>query len=83
MMNKYNASLNSRPDVAAVFARKRILADVKLKGRTARTSEAMSLAFPSWPLAHIQYFAKVHRLEIIATTSGLFEIWSSSLYMES
>jgi hypothetical protein len=77
-----SANLNNRPEVAAILARKKILVDVKLKGRTARMSGAMSLAFLGWPLAHIQYFAKVHRLEIIATPSGIFEIWSSSLYME-
>jgi hypothetical protein len=82
MISDHNTNLNNRPEAAAILARKKILADVKLKGRTARISKDMSFAFPGWPLAHIQYFAKVHRLEIIATPSGIFEIWSSSLYME-
>jgi hypothetical protein len=68
----------TRPQVAAILARKKILADVKLKGRTARLSGSMSLAFLGWPLPHIEYFANVHGLEIISTPSGIFEIWSKS-----
>jgi hypothetical protein len=66
---------HNQPQVAAILARKKILADVKLKGRTARLSGAMSLAFLGWPLAHIDYFANLHHLEIIATPAGIFEIW--------
>lgn len=74
------ATMNQhRPEVAAILARKKILADVKLKGRTARLSGSMSAAFLDWPLAHVTYFASVHDLEIIATPSGIFEIWSRSL----
>lgn len=68
----------NRPQVAAILARKKILADVQLKGRTCRMLKAMSLAFADWPQAHIDYFANVHNLEIIATPSGVFEIWSKS-----
>lgn len=71
----------NRPEVAAILARKKILADVKMKGRTTRLSGAMSLAFLGWPLAHIDYFANIHNLEIIATPSGIFEIWSKSFRM--
>lgn len=64
----------TRPDVAAILARKRILNDIKRMGCVSLTAQTISQVFNDWPTEHIDYFCNVHNLVMYATMNGVIKI---------
>lgn len=64
----------TRPDVAAILARKRILNDIKRTGCISLTVQTMLQVFNGWPTEHIDYFCNVHNLVIYAAMNGVIKI---------